>query len=96
VTTATLARTQAACYLEGGSYVPNASDTPPLYPDHCEAHGNVAKPGNCGNCADARKANERRPLALVRDSKRCVVHDETYTNVCRGCRADEIAAEESA
>jgi hypothetical protein len=21
--------------------------------------------------------------------------DETYTNVCRGCRADEIAAEES-
>jgi hypothetical protein len=44
-----------------------------------------------------RKANQQRPpLALVRPDKRCVIHDETYTNVCRGCRADEIAAEESA
>jgi hypothetical protein len=34
--------------------------------------------------------------ALVTNTKRCLVHDETYTNVCRGCRSDEIAAEESA
>lgn len=36
------------------------------------------------------------PLALVpSSSKRCLVHDETYARVCRGCRADEIAAEET-
>lgn len=27
---------------------------------------------------------------------RCIVHDQTFTTVCSGCRADEIAAEESA
>lgn len=36
----------------------------------------------------------RDALALVRDTKRCIVHDETYTTVCRGCRADEIAVTE--
>lgn len=47
-------------YLEGGSHVPNASDTqPPLYPDRCKRHGNTYEPGNCGGCADARKANQR-------------------------------------
>ncbi len=29
-------------------------------------------------------------------TRRCLVHDETFTHVCRGCRADEIAAEETA
>jgi len=31
--------------------------TPPRFPDHCQQHANDPKPGNCGNCADARKAN---------------------------------------
>lgn len=69
---------------------------PPLYPDHCPAHSSVAIPGPCGNCADARKAYEsgsRLPLALVRDTQRCLVHDLTFTTVCSGCRADEIASE---
>ena len=32
---------------------------PPLYPDRCRKHGNTYEPGDCGNCADARKANQR-------------------------------------
>jgi hypothetical protein len=28
--------------------------------------------------------------------RRCIVHDQSFTNVCSGCRADEIAAEETA
>jgi hypothetical protein len=42
-----------------------------------------------------RKANAQRPpLALVNpDTRRCFIHDLTYTTVCSGCRADEIAEE---
>lgn len=66
---------------------------PPLYSDRCKRHGDVAEPGPCGDCADVRKANQQRPaLELVRETKRCLVHDETYTNVCRGCEADRKAA----
>ena len=44
--------------FEGGSHVSRDSrNAAPLYPDHCEAHGFVATPGNCGDCADQRKAN---------------------------------------
>lgn len=47
--------------------------------------------------ADVRKANAQRPpLTLVTTSRRCLVHDQSFTNVCSGCRADEIAAEETA
>ncbi len=38
-----------------------------------------------------------RPLhAVPSPSRRCIVHDQSFTNVCSGCRADEIAAEETA
>lgn len=38
-----------------------------------------------------------RPLhAVPSPLKRCLVHDTTYERVCSGCRADEIAAEETA
>jgi hypothetical protein len=72
----------------------SGAPTPPLYPDRCSEHGNQPAPGNCGNCKDVRVANKHRPLTLVpSEVRRCLVHDETFTNVCRGCRADEIAAE---
>lgn len=29
-------------------------------------------------------------------ARRCIVHDQKFTTVCPGCRADQIAAEESA
>jgi hypothetical protein len=50
---------------EGGSSSGAAPTTPPLYPDRCASHGNVAAPGNCGNCADVRKANARQHLTVV-------------------------------
>jgi hypothetical protein len=51
-------------YVEEGGYVPNASGPkPPLYSDRCSQHGDVLQPGNCGDCADVRKANRR--LAVV-------------------------------
>jgi len=81
----------------GGSHVSSGSpDEPPLYPDRCSKHGNTYEPPNCGGCADVRKANAARPLALVRDTKRCIVHDENYTTVCRGCEADRKAAPDHA
>jgi hypothetical protein len=83
--------------VEGGSHVSRAVDnSPPLYADRCKAHGDDPTPDPCGRCADVRKANAVRPLTLVPSpSKRCLVHDETYTVRCRGCRADEIAAEDA-
>lgn len=83
--------------LEGG-YVPNASDSrPPLYSDRCSQHGDTLEPGPCGACADVRKAAKGRPLhAVPSPLRRCIVHDLTYTTVCSGCRADEIAVEETA
>jgi hypothetical protein len=36
---------------------------PPLYSDRCSRHADVAEPGPCGGCADARKATRR--LAVV-------------------------------
>jgi hypothetical protein len=49
-------------------------------------------PGNCGNCADARKAAKARPLALVPSSlRRCIVHDTSFERVCNGCEADRKA-----
>jgi len=43
--------------------------------------------------ADVRKANQQRPPLTVVPSNYRLVHDETYTRVCRGCRADQIAEE---
>lgn len=86
-------RSSSVGYEIEGGYVPNASDTrPPLYSDRCSKHGDVLEPGPCGACADVRKANAARHLAVVRDARRCVIHDLTYTTVCAGCRADEIAS----
>jgi hypothetical protein len=69
-------------YLEGGSHVPNASDTPPLFPNHCRQHSAVAEPGPCGGCADVRKANAAKPrLSVVARTPAKVPHcgqcDET-------------------
>lgn len=81
-------------YVERGGYVPSARDAPPLYPDHCRQHARTAEPGPCGNCADARKANVRRPLALVPpDTQKCLVHAEPDVTHCRGCAADRKAAD---
>jgi hypothetical protein len=80
----------------GGSHVSRADATPPLYANRCKRHGHVLDPGPCGSCADVRQANAARPLTLVpSDNKRCIVHDQTFTTVCSGCRADEIAADAS-
>lgn len=84
---------------EGGSHVSSGPGTqPPLYSDRCHRHGNDAEPPPCGACADVRKANAQRPpLTLVTSPlKRCLVHDTSFTTVCSGCRADEIAGEEIA
>lgn len=78
---------------EGGPSSGADPGPPPLYPDRCKAHGDVADPGPCGGCADVRKANARRPLhAVPSTARRCLVHAETYTERCRGCVADEKAA----
>ena len=82
--------------IKGGSHVSSGpTERPPLYSDRCTRHGNDAEPPPCGQCADVRKANAARPpLTLVpSEVRRCLVHDQTFTNVCRGCRADEIAAD---
>lgn len=39
-------------------------------------------------------ANAERPPLRVVPTNYCLVHDETYDRVCRGCRADAIAAPE--
>lgn len=50
--------------LRGGPHVSSGPPAkPPLYSDRCSQHGDVLQPGNCGNCADVRKANRR--LAVV-------------------------------
>ena len=46
-------------YVRGGGAEVDARDEPPLYPDRCKRHGNTYEPGNCGGCADTRKANQR-------------------------------------
>lgn len=59
--TETEADTEENYLSKGGSHVSSgAPDEPPLYPDRCKRHGNTYEPGNCGGCADARKANQRR------------------------------------
>jgi hypothetical protein len=45
--------------VQGVSHVSRADGEPPLYPDRCSKHGNTYEPGNCGNCADVRKAKQR-------------------------------------
>lgn len=80
--------------LEGGSHVSSARDQqPPLYSDRCTQHVNVAEPGNCGNCADVRKANQAhgRAFTVVR-ANHCLVHDVHYDRICNGCEADRKAA----
>ena len=81
--------------FKGGSHVSRAHERPPFYDDRCARHITLAEPGPCGDCADVRKANQqRRALTVVRETRHCLVHAETYTTTCRGCRADEIASEE--
>jgi general stress protein YciG len=51
--------------VEGGSHVSSDSPAkPPLYSGRCKAHGDVAEPGPCGACADARKANAQQAERL--------------------------------
>lgn len=87
--------------LEGGVTEVDAHETPPpLIPGRCAGHQYDVVPPKCGACKDARIAAEAdrnpQPLRLVTDTKKCWVHDLTYTTVCAGCRADEIAHEETA
>jgi hypothetical protein len=71
----------------------DAGERPPLYSGRCSRHGDVAEPGPCGGCADARKAG-RPTLALVlpEQSSRCLVHAIVHDGICSGCAADEKAA----
>lgn len=76
---------------EGGPA--SGAPAPPLYPNHCDAHANVAEPGNCGLCGDRRRANRSRPsLTVVRETQHCWVHDTDYREICNGCEADRKAA----
>lgn len=83
--------------VQGGSHVSSGpAEPPPLYADRCRRHANVAVPGPCGDCADVRKTKIGPALRLIESiDKRCLVHDQTYVNVCSGCRADVIAAEDA-
>ena len=86
-------KTNTSKTSQGGlTEVDARASTPPPFPDHCQRHADVAKPGPCGDCADARKAAQRRTITLVAPAKRCTVHDTSYINVCNGCAADEKAA----
>jgi hypothetical protein len=43
----------------GVSHVSSRARTaPPLFPDHCDAHADTAKPGDCGHCREQREANK--------------------------------------
>lgn len=44
--------------VEGGPS--SGGTTPPLFPDHCDEHANVAVPGKCGLCKDQREANRAK------------------------------------
>jgi hypothetical protein len=81
--------------MRGGPESGDPDDAPPLFAGHCAAHAHTAVPGNCGACKDQRVANETKPraLALVTSSKRCIVHDQSYTRACTGCEADRKAGE---
>jgi len=76
--------------VEGGPVSGAIPAAPPSFPEHCKRHANVAEPGPCGDCADARKAAKGRPLYAVVSStlRRCLVHAESYATTCRGCEAD--------
>jgi len=90
--------------IEGGSLVSRGSaSAPPLFPDHCEQHANDPKPGNCGGCADARKANavqaERLPDYRMRVIKPlCGECDERWIETpdglakCPRCYPQEVAS----
>lgn len=66
---------------------------PPLYFDHCPQHQNIAEPGNCGGCADARKANRRLTVVAGPEPRKCLIHLLEHTGICPGCAADEKAAQ---
>lgn len=76
--------------LRGDSPVSQEAADPPSFADHCEEHWNVAVPGPCGSCADARKAS--RKLTAVPEGY-CLVHDQRYWSACNGCAADAKAAQ---
>lgn len=75
----------------GGGAEPNGRARPPLYPNRCAEHGDVAEPGPCGACADARKA-PRLTVVPLATSRSCLVHAQPDVRVCSGCAADAKAA----
>lgn len=59
----------------------------------CHWEGNTACEWlryGCATC-DPDGTNEARPALTVVPTNRCLVRDERYDRVCRGCRADAIA-----
>jgi len=40
-------------------------------------------------------ARPRHLAAVTTPMKRCIVHDTSYSRICAGCRADELAAKEA-
>lgn len=86
---------------------PARAARPPRFPDHCPQHANVAVPGNCGNCKDARLAHAKAlpRLSLVSGAPRpdwCGTCNqftrqlETPVGVIRCPACHPLAAEESA
>ncbi len=90
------AEAERSTSVRGGSHVSSGSrSSPPLYADHCPTHADVAEPGPCGGCADARKAGGTKPrhlAAIAQFTQRCLVHYEPDVTTCRGCAADRKAA----
>lgn len=76
--------------FEGGSHVSRGTP-PPLFPDHCWAHGEVADPGPCGRCADVRKAARRLSVVAEHTTQKCLIHMTADVANCTGCAADRKA-----
>ena len=83
----------------------NAPAKPPLYPDRCKRHGNVAEPPPCGACADARKANAAKTEVLPDYRMRVIVPlcgkcDDRWINTptgakhCPRCHPAEITSQQ--
>ena len=80
--------------LTADDHARSASAAPPRFPDHCADHADDPVPPKCGGCQKQKQQNAAtaRPLTLVGQMRRCVVHDLSFTTVCAGCRSEDIAA----
>lgn len=60
----------------------------------CAKHRRSAKPPSCGECADARKANNRWQIERTKrlaKAPKCRVHAGEFRDHCRVCRSEELS-----